>query len=107
MRPEPAGCGSDVDEYQRLDQRYFGLRVLITDRAEWSTGEIVAAYRGQSRAEAAFRDLKNPGMLAIRCCRIMDRTGQRGRPRVRLQIEQTEPERLSLAEAPNALPPTD
>ena len=44
------------DEYQRLDQRYFGLRVLITDRAEWSTGEIVAA----------FGDLKNPGMLAIR-----------------------------------------
>lgn len=147
------------DEYQRLNQRYFGLRVLITDRAEWSTGEIVAAYRGQSRVEAAFRDLKNPGMLAIRpqfhwtdqklrvhvfvcvmayllvtllhrravqraafvgsaqrllaelgairCCRIIDRTGKRGRPRVRLQIEQTEPKRRALAEALNALPPTD
>ena len=44
------------DEYQRLDRRHFGLRVLITDRAKWSTGEIVAAYR----------DLKDPGMLAIR-----------------------------------------
>ena len=44
------------DEYQPLDQRYFGLRVLITDRAKWSTGEIVAAHR----------DLKDPGMLAIR-----------------------------------------
>ena len=44
------------DEYQPLDRRYFGLRVLITDRAKWSTGEIVAAYR----------DLKDPGMLAIR-----------------------------------------
>ena len=133
------------DEYQRLDQRYFGLRVLITDRAEWSTGEIVAAHKGQSRVEAAFRDLTNPGMLAIRpqfhwtdqklrvhvfvcvmayllvtllhrrtvqraafvgsaqrllaelgairCCRIIDRTGKRGRPRVRLRIEQTEPKR--------------
>lgn len=147
------------EEYQRLDRRYFGLRVLITDRAEWSTGEIVMAYRGQSRVEAAFRDLKNPGMLAIRpqfhwtehklrvhvficvmayllvtllhrrarqkaafaggpqhllaelgtirCCRIIDRTGQRGRPRVRLQLEETEPERFALAKALNALPEMD
>ena len=144
------------DEYQRLDRRYFGLRVLISDRAEWSTGEIVAAYRGQSRVEASFRDLKNPGMLAIRpqfhwtdqklrvhafvcvmayllvtllhrraqqraafvggaqglltelaairCCRMIDRTGKRGRPRVRWQVEETEPERLALAEALHALP---
>lgn len=144
------------DEYRRLDQRYFGLRVLITDRAEWSTGQIVVAYRGQSRVEAAFRDLKNPGMLAIRpqfhwtdqklrvhafvcvmayllvtllhrrarqraafdggaqgllaelaairCCRIIDQTGKRGRPRVRWQVEETEPKRLALAEALNALP---
>ena len=144
------------EEYRRLDRRYFGLRVLISDRAEWGTGEIVAAYRGQSRVEAAFRDLKNPGMLAIRpqfhwtdqklrvhafvCvmaymlvtllhrrarqgvayvggaqgllrelgairyCRIIDRTGQRGRPRVRWQVEETEPERLALAEALHALP---
>ena len=144
------------DEYQRLDRRYFGLRVLISDRAEWSTGEIVAAYRGQSRVEASFRDLKNPGMLAIRpqfhwtdqklrvhafvcvmayllvtllhrrakqraafvggaqglltelaairCCRMIDRTGKRGRPRVRWQVEETEPGRLALAEALHALP---
>ena len=144
------------EEYRRLDRRYFGLRVLISDRAEWSTAEIVAAYRGQSRVEAAFRDLKNPGMLAIRpqfhwtdqklrvhgfvCAmayllvtllhrragqkaafvggaqllltelgairysRMIDRTGNRGRPRVRWQMEETDPERLALAEALNALP---
>ena len=144
------------EEYRRLDRRYFGLRLLISDRAEWGTGEIVAAYRGQSRVEAAFRDLKNPGMLAIRpqfhwtdqklrvhafvcvmayllvtllhrrarqraafaggaqglltelaairCCRMIDQTGKRGRPRVRWQVEETEPERLALAEALNALP---
>lgn len=57
---------SDLEEYRRLLQHYFGLRVLITDRAEWTTAQIVEAYRGQSRVEAAFRDLKDPGMLSTR-----------------------------------------
>jgi transposase len=57
---------SDLEEYWRLLQHYFGLRVLITDRSEWTTAQIVEAYRGQSRVEAAFRDLKDPGMLATR-----------------------------------------
>ena len=57
---------SDLEEYRRLLQHYFGLRVLITDRSEWTTAQIVEAYRGQSRVEAAFRDLKDPGMLATR-----------------------------------------
>ena len=57
---------SDLEEYRRLLQHYFGLRVLITDRSEWTTAQIVEAYRGQSRVEAAFRDLKDPGMLSTR-----------------------------------------
>jgi transposase len=57
---------SDLEEYRRLLQQYFGLRVLITDRSEWTTAQIVEAYRGQSHVEAAFRDLKDPGMLATR-----------------------------------------
>ena len=57
---------SNLEEYRRLLQQYFGLRVLITDRSEWTTAQIVEAYRGQSRVEAAFRDLKDPGMLATR-----------------------------------------
>lgn len=56
----------DLEEYRRLHQHYFGLRVLITDRGEWTTAQIVEAYRGQSRVEAAFRDLKDPGMLSTR-----------------------------------------
>jgi transposase len=56
----------DTAEYERLTKRYFGLRVLISDRAEWSTAQIIEAYRGQSGVEAAFKDLKNPEMLAIR-----------------------------------------
>jgi transposase len=57
---------SDLEEYRRLLQHYFGLRVLITDRSEWTTAQIVEAYRGQSRVEAAFRDLKDPCMLSTR-----------------------------------------
>jgi transposase len=57
---------SDLVEYRRLLQHYFGLRVLITNRSEWTAAQIVEAYRGQSHVEAAFRDLKDPGMLATR-----------------------------------------
>jgi transposase len=56
----------DLDEYRRLTTHYFGLRVLITDRTEWTTTQVIEAYRGQAKAEAAFRDLKDPGMLATR-----------------------------------------
>ena len=147
---------NDWQEYQRLVTRYFGLRVLITDRAEWSTAQIIEAYRGQSKAEAAFRDLKDPRMLStrpqfhwtdqklhvhafmcvtaylmvtllhrraaqkaafegssrrlleelagVRCCRLIDMTGRKGRPRVRLQIEEMDATRRKLAEALGAMP---
>jgi transposase len=147
---------SDWQEYRQLIERYFGLRLLITDRAEWSTAQIIEAYRGQSKAESAFRDLKDPRMLStrpqfhwtdqklhvhawlcvtayllvallrwraarkaafqgssqrllaelaeVRCCRLIDRTGRKGRPRVRMQIEQLDPARQTLAQALGALP---
>ena len=162
-RIDPDGTGpirvsvwSDWLEYQRLDKRYFGLRVLITDRAEWTTAQIIEAYRGQSKVEAAFRDLKDPRMLAtrpqfhwtdhklhvhaficvmayllitllhrrakqkaafdgsprrllaeladLRCCRSIDMTGRKGRPRVRLQLEETDAQLMSLAESLGAVP---
>jgi transposase len=147
---------SDWLEYQRLDKRYFGLRVLITDRAEWTTAQIIEAYRGQSKVEAAFRDLKDPRMLAtrpqfhwtdhklhvhafvcvmayllvtllhrraqqkaafdggprrllaelaqLRCSRLIDMTGRKGRPRVRSQLEETGDELRTLAETLGAIP---
>jgi len=147
---------SDWLEYQRLNKRYFGLRILITDRAEWTTAQIIEAYRGQSKVEAAFRDLKDPRMLAtrpqfhwtdhklhvhafvcvmayllvtllhrraqqkaafdggprrllaelaeLRCCRLIDMTGRKGRPRVRSQLEETDDELRTLAETLGAIP---
>ena len=162
-RIDPGGKGpvrvsvwSDWLEYERLRTRYFGLRVLITDRAGWSTAEIIEAYRGQAKVEAAFRDLKDPGMLStrpqfhwtdqklhvhaficmlayllatllhmrarqrtgfdgsprrllaelagVRCCRRIDMTGRKGRPRVHQQIEEMEEGLKTLAETLGAIP---
>lgn len=151
-----SACGATGKEYQRLVTSYFGLRVLITDRAEWNTAQIIEAYRGQSKVEAAFRDLKDPRMLstqpqfhgtdqklhvhafmcvtayllvtllhrraaekaafegssrrlleeltAIPCYQLIDMTGRKGRPRVRLQIEEMDASRRKLAEALGAVP---
>jgi transposase len=54
----------DWEEYRRLTTGYFGLRLLITDRTEWTTAQILGAYRGLFNVEAAFRNLKDPAMLA-------------------------------------------
>lgn len=147
---------SDLQEYRRLADGYFGLRVLVTDRAEWSTAQIIEAYRGQSKVESAFRDLKDPRMFStrpqfhwtdqklhvhafmcvtayllvtllhrhatqkaayegssrrlleelseVRCCRLIDRTGKKGRPRVRWQIEEIDEARKTLAQVLDAVP---
>ena len=147
---------TDWIEYRKLLAEYLGLRVLITDRSDWSTAEIIEAYRGQSRAEAAFRNLKVPVMLStrpqfhwtdqklhvhtflcvtayllvtllhrhathragyqgssralltalstIRCSRIVDVTGQRGRPRVRWQTETLPQGLVDLSTILHAIP---
>jgi transposase len=147
---------SDWQEYRRLVDHYFGLRILITDRAEWSTAQIIEAYRGQSKVESAFRDLKDPRMFstrpqfhwtdqklhvhaficvtayllvtllhrhatqkaayqgssrrlldelsAVRCCRLIDMTGKKGRPRVRWQMEEIDKATKTLAQVLDATP---
>lgn len=44
----------------------LGYRVLMTDRHDWSTAEIIEAYHGQSHVELAFKNLKNPYHLALK-----------------------------------------
>jgi len=43
----------------------LGFRILMTDRHEWSSEEIVAAFHGQSTVEQAFKNIKNPYHLAV------------------------------------------
>ncbi len=51
---------------RKLEESSFGLRLPATTRHEWSRAEIIEAYRGQSRVERAFRDLKDPWVCAFR-----------------------------------------
>ena len=44
----------------------LGFRILMTDRHDWDTVDIIKAYYGQSKIEHAFRNLKNPYHLALK-----------------------------------------
>jgi transposase len=56
----------DEEAFAQLKDRELGKRIVFTDRAGWSTKEIVVAYRSQWEAEAAFRQLKNPEHASFR-----------------------------------------
>jgi len=57
-----------VDEaaFEKLKEERLGRRILVTNRHEWSNEEIILAYRGQSKVEYVFKNLKNPYHLAVR-----------------------------------------
>ena len=57
----------DIDDAARtgLETEVFGKRVLMTDRDQWSTADVVAGYRSQSEAEFGFRQLKDPHVVSF------------------------------------------
>jgi len=56
----------DAEDYRRLIEERFGLRLVMTDRDDLTTADIIMAYRGQSGAERAFRDMKDPVGFTLR-----------------------------------------
>ncbi len=54
------------DVFDSLAAATLGRVVLVTDRHEWSTVDIIKAYRSQADVEAAFSDLKDHEHLALR-----------------------------------------
>jgi transposase len=48
-----------------LEERIFGKRILFTNRDDWTTADIVAAYRSQSEVEAGFRQMKDPHVVSF------------------------------------------
>ena len=44
----------------RLTRTVLGKRILFTDNHDWTTEEIILAYRSQCQIEAAFREMKDP-----------------------------------------------
>ena len=56
----------DQDALKHLETEVFGKRIIVTNRDDWSTEEIMLAYRGQSHVEAVFRQCKDDEHLAVR-----------------------------------------
>jgi len=47
-------------------EKKLGFRILMTNRHEWSTNDIIKAFYGQSQIEHAFKNLKNPYHLTLK-----------------------------------------
>jgi len=56
----------DEDARSHLYTEVFGKRIVVTNRHDWSTEDIILAYRGQSHVEAVFRQCKDDEHLAVR-----------------------------------------
>lgn len=56
----------DQQAFDTLADERLGRVVLITDRHDWSTAEIIRTYHGQSHIEAVFAHLKDPMHLGLR-----------------------------------------
>lgn len=55
----------DEKRFDFLKEQWLGRRIVITNRHQWTTEEIVSAYWGQANVENAFKKMKNPFHLAI------------------------------------------
>ena len=56
----------DEEQFNFLKKQWLGRRIVITNRHQWTTEEIISAYWGQANVENAFKKMKNPFHLAIR-----------------------------------------
>ena len=51
---------TDAQALEKLIATSLGRRILFTDNHQWTTEEIILAYRSQHHVEAAFRTMKDP-----------------------------------------------
>lgn len=56
----------DNESFSKLKKEILGRKIFVTNRHDWSSEEIIQAYRGQAKVEYAFRNLKNPYHMCIR-----------------------------------------
>ena len=57
----------DIDKEQlHCVEEKLGFRIIMTNRHEWTSQEIINAYYGQSKIEHAFKNMKNPYHLAMK-----------------------------------------
>ena len=48
----------DEEQFNLLKEQWFGRRILITNRHQWATEDIISAYWGQSKVECVFKTIK-------------------------------------------------
>ena len=56
---------TDPGSRKRLEEKLFGKRILFTNRDDWPTADVVAAYRSQSEVESGFRQMKDPHVVSF------------------------------------------
>jgi len=56
----------DEERFTFLKDQWLGRRIVITNRHQWTTQEIIEAYWSQSNIECAFKTMKNPFHIAFR-----------------------------------------
>lgn len=54
------------DAWEELQVTLLGKTILFTDNDNWSTAQIVRAYRASYHVEDAFREMKDPHHIALR-----------------------------------------
>jgi transposase len=47
-------------------KKYFGKKLIVTDRKDWTTYEIIKVYREQDNIEKIFKSTKDPHHFSIR-----------------------------------------
>jgi len=55
----------DQEQLRHVEEK-LGFRIIMTNRHEWTSQDIINAYYGQSKIEHAFRNMKNPYHLALK-----------------------------------------
>jgi len=55
---------TDAAALAKLQRSVLGKRILFTDNHDWSTAEIILAYRSQHHVEASFRQMKDPACVS-------------------------------------------
>jgi transposase len=55
----------NIENLSEIEDK-LGFRILMTDRHDWSTEEIIKTYWGQSDIENAFKNMKNPYHLTLK-----------------------------------------
>ena len=58
-------CTISITNLHEIEDK-LGFRILMTNRHDWGTEEIIKTYWGQANIENAFKNLKNPYHLTVK-----------------------------------------